>query len=194
MHNQDLPGQAVIDLENWTHICSVEKPVSTNRADRLVYPPSTQTPQPCCRTSQTPNGPLYCQTSHNPPSQIHPYRSSQTSHRQPSETGPSLLLTAEPLLEPESDFAHSTGPLVEELPDPYPHLSNCPLFLVEALSFPPTPYTHLSFVETLPYVLLALMEAHNYLFLPYSPHLPNSSLPHLPHMDGLPYPPSPLQR
>nr|XP_029544657.1 tudor domain-containing protein 7B-like [Oncorhynchus nerka] len=68
MHNQVLPGQAVIDLENWTHICSVKKPVSTNRADRLVYPPQPNPPQPCCRTSQTRNGPLYCQTSDNPPS------------------------------------------------------------------------------------------------------------------------------
>uniref|UniRef100_A0A4W5KNS1 Tudor domain containing 7 a n=1 Tax=Hucho hucho TaxID=62062 RepID=A0A4W5KNS1_9TELE len=46
MHNQDLPGQAVIDLENWTHICSVEKPVSTNRADRLVYPPQPKPSSP----------------------------------------------------------------------------------------------------------------------------------------------------
>ncbi|XP_042186532.1 DNA-directed RNA polymerase II subunit RPB1-like [Oncorhynchus tshawytscha] len=44
MHNQDLPGEVVIDLENWTHVCSVEKPVSTNRADRLVYPPQPNPP------------------------------------------------------------------------------------------------------------------------------------------------------
>ncbi|XP_010889974.3 tudor domain-containing protein 7A [Esox lucius] len=46
MHNQDLPGQAVIDLVNWTHICCVEKPGSTNRADRLVYPPQPKSPSP----------------------------------------------------------------------------------------------------------------------------------------------------
>uniref|UniRef100_A0A8C7GI60 Tudor domain containing 7 a n=1 Tax=Oncorhynchus kisutch TaxID=8019 RepID=A0A8C7GI60_ONCKI len=44
MHQQDLPGQAVIDMENWTHICLLEKPVSTNRADRLVYPPQSKPP------------------------------------------------------------------------------------------------------------------------------------------------------
>ncbi|KAJ8001014.1 hypothetical protein DPEC_G00186410 [Dallia pectoralis] len=44
MHNQEFPGQAVIDLENWTHVCSVEKPGSTNRADRLLYPPKPKSP------------------------------------------------------------------------------------------------------------------------------------------------------
>uniref|UniRef100_A0A674DG93 Tudor domain containing 7 a n=2 Tax=Salmo trutta TaxID=8032 RepID=A0A674DG93_SALTR len=57
MYNQDLPGQAVIDLENWTHICSVEKPVSTNRADRLVYPPQPKPPSPALSPVKPPTTP-----------------------------------------------------------------------------------------------------------------------------------------
>ncbi|XP_038854972.1 tudor domain-containing protein 7A-like [Salvelinus namaycush] len=57
MHKQDLPGQAVIDLENWTHICSVEKPVSTNRADRLVYPPQPKPPSPALSPIKPPTAP-----------------------------------------------------------------------------------------------------------------------------------------
>ncbi|XP_045061956.1 tudor domain-containing protein 7A isoform X2 [Coregonus clupeaformis] len=57
MHNQDLPGQAVMDLENWTHICSVEKPVSTNRADRLVYPPQAKPPSPAVAPLKPPTAP-----------------------------------------------------------------------------------------------------------------------------------------
>uniref|UniRef100_A0A6Q2Z957 HTH OST-type domain-containing protein n=1 Tax=Esox lucius TaxID=8010 RepID=A0A6Q2Z957_ESOLU len=59
MHNQDLPGQAVIDLVNWTHICCVEKPGSTNRADRLnsfsassLLTPTSPTPPPIASPRQ----------------------------------------------------------------------------------------------------------------------------------------------
>uniref|UniRef100_A0A8C8D1P0 HTH OST-type domain-containing protein n=1 Tax=Oncorhynchus tshawytscha TaxID=74940 RepID=A0A8C8D1P0_ONCTS len=57
MHKQDLPGQAVIDLENWTHICLVEKPVSTNRADRLVYPPQSKPPSLALSPVKPPTAP-----------------------------------------------------------------------------------------------------------------------------------------
>ncbi|XP_054460020.1 LOW QUALITY PROTEIN: tudor domain-containing protein 7A [Anoplopoma fimbria] len=39
MFNQKLHPQVLIDLEEWTHIAMVEQPSSTNRADRLIYPP-----------------------------------------------------------------------------------------------------------------------------------------------------------
>ncbi|XP_070775926.1 tudor domain-containing protein 7A [Enoplosus armatus] len=39
MFSQTLHPQALIDLEKWTHVCMVEKPSSTHRADRLIYPP-----------------------------------------------------------------------------------------------------------------------------------------------------------
>uniref|UniRef100_A0A3B5MEZ0 Tudor domain containing 7 a n=1 Tax=Xiphophorus couchianus TaxID=32473 RepID=A0A3B5MEZ0_9TELE len=38
MFMQKLHPQALIDLEKWSHICSVEKPFTSNRSDRLIYP------------------------------------------------------------------------------------------------------------------------------------------------------------
>ncbi|CAK6976620.1 tudor domain-containing protein 7A [Scomber scombrus] len=39
MFNEKLHPQVLIDLEKWTDTCMVEQPSSTNRADRLIYPP-----------------------------------------------------------------------------------------------------------------------------------------------------------
>ncbi|KAM4750133.1 tudor domain-containing protein 7A [Anableps anableps] len=39
MFIQKLHPQALIDLEKWPHICSVEEPFITNRGDQLIYPP-----------------------------------------------------------------------------------------------------------------------------------------------------------
>ncbi|XP_040892353.1 tudor domain-containing protein 7A [Toxotes jaculatrix] len=44
MFIQKLHPQVLTDLEKWTGICMVEQPSSTNRVDRLVYPPVL--PQP----------------------------------------------------------------------------------------------------------------------------------------------------
>ncbi|XP_074486805.1 tudor domain-containing protein 7A [Sebastes fasciatus] len=45
MFGEKLHPQALIDLEKWQHISLVEQPPSTNRADRLIYPPLP--PKPC---------------------------------------------------------------------------------------------------------------------------------------------------
>ncbi|XP_072319544.1 tudor domain-containing protein 7A [Eucyclogobius newberryi] len=39
MFNQHLHPRTLLELEKWTHICSLEQPSITNRADRLIYPP-----------------------------------------------------------------------------------------------------------------------------------------------------------
>ncbi|KAM6939531.1 tudor domain-containing protein 7A [Xenentodon cancila] len=44
MFSQKLHPQALKDLEKWPHICTVEKPSITNRADRLIYPPMPPKP------------------------------------------------------------------------------------------------------------------------------------------------------
>uniref|UniRef100_A0AAQ5Z852 Tudor domain containing 7 n=1 Tax=Amphiprion ocellaris TaxID=80972 RepID=A0AAQ5Z852_AMPOC len=44
MFKQKLHPQVLIDIEKWTHICQVEKPPSSNRADRLIYPPLPKPP------------------------------------------------------------------------------------------------------------------------------------------------------
>ncbi|XP_028306396.1 LOW QUALITY PROTEIN: tudor domain-containing protein 7A [Gouania willdenowi] len=38
MFGKELHPQALINLEKWTHICTLEKPQTTGRADRLIYP------------------------------------------------------------------------------------------------------------------------------------------------------------
>ncbi|XP_059192805.1 tudor domain-containing protein 7B-like isoform X2 [Centropristis striata] len=45
MFSQKLHPQVLIDMEKWTHIAMLEQPSSTNRADRLIYPPLP--PKPC---------------------------------------------------------------------------------------------------------------------------------------------------
>ncbi|XP_014907112.1 tudor domain-containing protein 7A isoform X2 [Poecilia latipinna] len=44
MFNQKLHPQALVDLEKWSHICSVEKTFTSNRSDQLIYPPLSLTP------------------------------------------------------------------------------------------------------------------------------------------------------
>uniref|UniRef100_A0A8C7VS05 Tudor domain containing 7 a n=1 Tax=Oncorhynchus mykiss TaxID=8022 RepID=A0A8C7VS05_ONCMY len=96
MHKQDLPGQAVIDMENWTHICLVEKPVSTNRADRLVYPPQSKPPSLALSPVKPPTAPYTSTTtptSPTPPSLIPtsptpPFLTSPTRMASPTPTTP----------------------------------------------------------------------------------------------------------
>uniref|UniRef100_A0AAX7TLY7 Tudor domain-containing protein 7B n=1 Tax=Astatotilapia calliptera TaxID=8154 RepID=A0AAX7TLY7_ASTCA len=43
LYKQDLPTEAIKDLETWTHICIVEKTCSSNPSERLLYPAKEQT-------------------------------------------------------------------------------------------------------------------------------------------------------
>ncbi|KAG7458918.1 hypothetical protein MATL_G00225730 [Megalops atlanticus] len=38
LYKQDLPMDALKELEHWSHICTVEKPCSSNPSERLLYP------------------------------------------------------------------------------------------------------------------------------------------------------------
>lgn len=38
LYKQDLPTEAIRDLETWTHICTVEKTCSSNTSELLLYP------------------------------------------------------------------------------------------------------------------------------------------------------------
>ncbi|KAI1887783.1 hypothetical protein AGOR_G00193920 [Albula goreensis] len=38
LYKQDLPVDALKELEHWSHICTVEKPCSSNPSERLLYP------------------------------------------------------------------------------------------------------------------------------------------------------------
>ncbi|XP_069022837.1 LOW QUALITY PROTEIN: tudor domain-containing protein 7A-like [Embiotoca jacksoni] len=50
---QKLHPQVLIDLEKWTHVCMVEQPSSTNRADRLIFPPLPPKPSAVPSSSST---------------------------------------------------------------------------------------------------------------------------------------------
>ncbi|KAM9836438.1 tudor domain-containing protein 7B [Aulostomus maculatus] len=44
LYKQDLPTEAIKDLETWTHICTVEKTCSSNPSELLLYPAKEPTP------------------------------------------------------------------------------------------------------------------------------------------------------
>uniref|UniRef100_A0A3P8S344 Tudor domain containing 7 a n=1 Tax=Amphiprion percula TaxID=161767 RepID=A0A3P8S344_AMPPE len=54
MFKQKLHPQVLIDIEKWTHICQVEKPPSSNRADRLIYPPLPKPPTVSVKSTSSP--------------------------------------------------------------------------------------------------------------------------------------------
>uniref|UniRef100_A0A673XN64 Tudor domain containing 7 b n=1 Tax=Salmo trutta TaxID=8032 RepID=A0A673XN64_SALTR len=58
LYKQDLPSEAIKDLEHWTHICTVEKPCSSNPNELLLYPAKkptqTQNPSPVPTRVQCP--------------------------------------------------------------------------------------------------------------------------------------------
>ncbi|KAM6971812.1 tudor domain-containing protein 7A [Aplochiton taeniatus] len=65
MFHQDLPAQALRDLENWPHVCCLEKPGSNNRGDRLIYPPAP--PKPSLTMTFNPSPPKVTPASPSPP-------------------------------------------------------------------------------------------------------------------------------
>uniref|UniRef100_A0A8C7GJR0 Tudor domain containing 7 a n=1 Tax=Oncorhynchus kisutch TaxID=8019 RepID=A0A8C7GJR0_ONCKI len=94
MHQQDLPGQAVIDMENWTHICLLEKPVSTNRSQTLPTPPAPSWKHSLTHTSTSPTAPS---TLWNPsPSHLLPTPTCNLWRPSPTSTSPSWKPTTTP--------------------------------------------------------------------------------------------------
>uniref|UniRef100_A0A8D3E3K6 Tudor domain-containing protein 7B-like n=1 Tax=Scophthalmus maximus TaxID=52904 RepID=A0A8D3E3K6_SCOMX len=57
LYKQDLPTEAIKDLDTWTHICTVEKTCSSNPTELLLYPAkdptNTSTPSPILRPNST---------------------------------------------------------------------------------------------------------------------------------------------
>ncbi|KAF6739189.1 Tudor domain-containing protein 7B [Oryzias melastigma] len=70
LYKQDLPGEAVRELESWTHICTVEKTCSSNPNELLLYPAKDQgapcSPPPLANSNASPT------PSHTPPDQPPP--------------------------------------------------------------------------------------------------------------------------
>uniref|UniRef100_A0AAQ5X6P9 Tudor domain-containing protein 7B n=1 Tax=Amphiprion ocellaris TaxID=80972 RepID=A0AAQ5X6P9_AMPOC len=80
LYKQELPTEAIKDLENWTHICTIEKTCSSNPSELLLYPAkeqnTTSSPSPIhnpnpttAPTSNTPTDkPLQSPAQQRPPS------------------------------------------------------------------------------------------------------------------------------
>uniref|UniRef100_A0A7N6BCH4 Tudor domain-containing protein 7 n=1 Tax=Anabas testudineus TaxID=64144 RepID=A0A7N6BCH4_ANATE len=74
LYKQDLPTEAIKDLETWTHICTVEKTCSSNPSELLLYPAKEQTTTSPPNTnlsrtgSRSPQSPLSSSSSPCPPS------------------------------------------------------------------------------------------------------------------------------
>ncbi|KAM4714532.1 tudor domain-containing protein 7B [Anableps anableps] len=91
LYKQDLPSEAIKDLETWTHICIVEKTCSSNSSERLLYPAKEQT-----------NTPVPSQILNNstaPPAEISPAQKRPLSNplaRSGSQSPPSSSLSPSP--------------------------------------------------------------------------------------------------
>uniref|UniRef100_A0A673CFJ4 Tudor domain-containing protein 7B-like n=1 Tax=Sphaeramia orbicularis TaxID=375764 RepID=A0A673CFJ4_9TELE len=56
LYKQDLPTEAIKDLETWTHICTVEKTCSSNPSELLLYPAKDKA-SPTLSSSSSPSPP-----------------------------------------------------------------------------------------------------------------------------------------
>ncbi|KAM9425482.1 tudor domain-containing protein 7B isoform 1-T2 [Pholidichthys leucotaenia] len=101
LYKQELPAEAIKDLETWTHICSVEKICSSNSTELILYPAkeltSTSSPLPISNpkpTSPVPtsnnltNKPLHSPAQRRPPSS-HLNRSGSQSPQSPPSSSSS---------------------------------------------------------------------------------------------------------
>uniref|UniRef100_UPI0037E76609 tudor domain-containing protein 7B n=1 Tax=Semicossyphus pulcher TaxID=241346 RepID=UPI0037E76609 len=61
LYKQDLPTEAIKDLEGWTHTCTVEKTCSSNTSELLLYPAKEQ---------NTPSSPSLILISNSPSSPV----------------------------------------------------------------------------------------------------------------------------
>uniref|UniRef100_A0A3B5B2U2 Tudor domain containing 7 n=1 Tax=Stegastes partitus TaxID=144197 RepID=A0A3B5B2U2_9TELE len=89
MFEQKLHPQVLIDVEGWTHICQVEKPPISSRADRLIYPPLPPKPPTVpVKSTASPTASQINSSTVTKPTSLCPSRPEQlASHLQP----PSVL-------------------------------------------------------------------------------------------------------
>ncbi|XP_028998403.1 tudor domain-containing protein 7B isoform X2 [Betta splendens] len=57
LFKQDLPTEAIKDLETWTHICIVERTCSSNTSELLLYPAKEHSPRSSILHSNSPAAP-----------------------------------------------------------------------------------------------------------------------------------------
>ncbi|XP_063326266.1 tudor domain-containing protein 7B isoform X2 [Pelmatolapia mariae] len=100
LYKQDLPTEAIKDLETWTHICIVEKTCSSNPSERLLYPAKEQRntssssspilthPNSATTTNVPADKPFQSSVQQRPPS-IRPTRSGSRSSQSPPSSSSS---------------------------------------------------------------------------------------------------------
>uniref|UniRef100_A0A673XVI7 Tudor domain containing 7 b n=1 Tax=Salmo trutta TaxID=8032 RepID=A0A673XVI7_SALTR len=102
LYKQDLPSEAIKDLEHWTHICTVEKPCSSNPNELLLYPAKkptqTQNPSPVPTRVQCPTS-----TALTPSMDIKP-------QSKPLTTPSTTTMSPRPLTTPSSSPSPPASP------------------------------------------------------------------------------------
>ncbi|XP_044039432.1 tudor domain-containing protein 7B isoform X3 [Siniperca chuatsi] len=102
LYKQDLPTEAIKDLDTWTHICTVEKTCSSNPSELLLYPAKEQTttssPSPILNpnstsasvpTSNTPKDKPLPSSAQQRPASTHLTRSGSHSPQSPPSSSSS---------------------------------------------------------------------------------------------------------
>ncbi|XP_072232753.1 tudor domain-containing protein 7B [Leuresthes tenuis] len=101
LYKQDLPTEAIKDLETWTHICTIEKTGSSNSSELLLYPAKEQT------TTSSPS-PIFNPTSKTAPNSNTPADKPLQSNAQ--QRPPSTHLTRSGSRSPQSPPSSSLSP------------------------------------------------------------------------------------
>uniref|UniRef100_A0A8C2ZAT3 Tudor domain containing 7 b n=1 Tax=Cyclopterus lumpus TaxID=8103 RepID=A0A8C2ZAT3_CYCLU len=97
LYKQDMPTEAIKDLETWTHICTVEKTCSSNPSELLLYPAKEQI------------------TTSSPPPILNPVPNSNTPTDKPVQSPtqkrtPSTHLTRSGSCSPQTTTSSSSSP------------------------------------------------------------------------------------
>lgn len=142
LYKQDMPTEAIKDLETWTHICTVEKTCSSNPSELLLYPAKDKTPTPSpppilnpnstsapVRTSNVTDKPMQspsqrrnhltrpgCRSPQTSPSSSPSSSSSPSPPSSPATLSPDLKLKLEELLGkyPNGLWAHALPKLLQD--------------------------------------------------------------------------------
>ncbi|XP_077357547.1 tudor domain-containing protein 7B isoform X2 [Festucalex cinctus] len=102
LYKQDLPAEAIRDLETWKHICTIERTCSSNPSELLLYPAKEQTvvsapTSPCSPSPVSPSDNPLQSLDHQRPqlkrSGSHPTASASSSS--PSPPSPPASLSPE---------------------------------------------------------------------------------------------------
>ncbi|XP_076026879.1 tudor domain-containing protein 7B [Genypterus blacodes] len=114
LYKQDLPTEAIKDLETWTHICTVEKTCSSNSSELLLYPSkekraSSSSPLHVLNSNSTAANSPTDKPSHTPDQQRPPanHLIRTSSHPSPSSQSPTSSSSSSSPSPPSSPAAIS---------------------------------------------------------------------------------------